>query len=193
MVTVFEACINGQKISSNTCVKLPFVGKAYIYGFAIYDDDIFTDIVCCPPLGVAYVVGNRILFSLENKIYRFPIFSSIEKPAKEKYPVYLLYVPRLLSLPYSSHVAAYVETMKKEKPHLNIYKVDGIKLEDKKPYYFPKEDEFYFKSSSQLGGIANTFVVITRRISPHNGNLIYEVFDPNEVEIIEECANDCAN
>lgn len=186
MSNLYDICLQGSKISKFTSVKLP-AGEAQIYGFIAYHDNIFSDNVSCPPLGKAYVVGNRIVFNMENKLYRFPIFSSIEKNTQESYPVYLLYVPRLMDLPYQSHVAAYVSSMKNEKPiPYYIWKVDSIRSIEGKPYYFPKEDEFYFDSTSQFKGIGNAFEVIIRRTSPVDGSLVYEVYDPKDIEIIEK-------
>ena len=185
MSTLYDICLQGQKVSKYTPVKLP-TGEAHIFGFVAYHDNVFSDNVSCPPLGKAYVVCNRIVFSMENKLYRFPIFSSIEKNTKESYPVYLLYVPRLMDLPYQSHVTAYVDSMKNEKPNSYVWKVDSIRLIEGKAYYFPQEDEFYFDSTSQFKGIGDAFEVIITRKSPVDGSLIYEVYDPKEIEIIEQ-------
>lgn len=185
MSNLYDICLQGQKISQYTPVKL-LNGEARIYGFIAYHANIFSENVSCPPLGKAYVVGNRIVFSMENKLYRFPIFSSIEKNTQERYPVYLLYVPRLMDLPNQSHVTAYVSSMKNEKPNSNVWKVDSIKLIEGKPYYFPKENEFYFDSTSQFKGIGDAFEVIVTRKSPVDGSLIYEVYDPKDIEIVEQ-------
>ncbi len=185
MSNLLGLCLQGVKISQYTTIELPLVGKATIYGFVVYHDNIFSEQVRCPPLGRANVVGNRIIFAMDDKIYRFPIFTSIKKGTKECYPVYLLYVPRLMDLPYSSHVAAYIHSMKNEKPHTYIWKVDGIKLIDNVPYYYPKDDEYIFESTSPFTGIGNAFAVITRRISSNDGYFIYEVYDPNEVKVVE--------
>ena len=49
--------------------------------------------------------------------------------------------------------------------------------------YYPREDEYLFETTSQLRGFGNSFVVITRRISSENGNVFYEVWNPNEIEL----------
>lgn len=196
MSNLLELLHQVGNVSQYTKIELPLVGKATIYGFVVYNDNTFPELanqtitqVSSPPLGKANVVGNRIIFAMDNKIYRFPIFSSVEKSTKECYPVYLLYVPRLMDLKASSHVAAYKDYMKNEKPQQihkgNIWKVDGIKVIDNKALYFPKDDEYVFESSSPFTGIGNAFMVITRRVSSNDGSLIYEVFDPNEVKVVE--------
>lgn len=185
LISLCDAIKEGRTIYKGYKVSLPVDGEASIYGFVVYHDNIFSEQVSCPPLGRANVVGNRIIFAMDDKIYRFPIFTSIEKRTKECYPVYLLYVPRLMDLPYSSHVAAYIHSFKNEKPHMYIWKVDGIKLIDNVPYYYPKDDEYIFKSPSPFTGIGNAFAVITRRISSNDGYFIYEVYDPNEVKVVE--------
>lgn len=92
MSNLYDICLQGQKISQYTPVKL-LTGEARIYGFIAYHANIFSDNVSCPPLGKAYVVGNRIVFSMENKLYRFPIFSSIEKiPKKDIQFIFYMYL-----------------------------------------------------------------------------------------------------
>lgn len=192
MSNIVESLNNGNKIDAEYCVKikLPVEGKAEIFGFVTFHDDIFSNVgtegaPTCPPLGQANVIGDRIIFPIDNKIYRAPIFSCVSKP-EIKYPIYLLYVPRLLNQTYDSHIKAYVQSFKNERPSPYIAKVDGVRIEDKQPFYFPKEDEYIFSSKSKLRGIGNSFVVITRRISKETGALIYEVYNPKDVEIINE-------
>ncbi len=184
MATLFDILYQGKKVDSSTPIKLPIVDNATIYGFVAYNENLLSDIVNCPPLGVAFIVANRAVFYFEDKFYRFPIFSSISKPVEDKYHVYLLHVPRLLEMCFS-HVNAYLYCMKNNKLHKWISKVEGIKVVDNKAYYYPKEDECLFESSSQFRAIANSFVVITRRITSENENVIYEVWNPNEIEILE--------
>ena len=91
-----------------------------------------------------------------------------------------------MDLPYQSRVTAYVDSMKNEKPNSYVWKVDSIRLIEGKAYYFPQEDEFYFDSTSHFKGIGDAFEVIITRKSPVDGSLIYEVYDPKEIEIIEQ-------
>lgn len=193
MPSIIEALKQGKTINSGSRIKLPVEGLAEIYGFVPYHDDTFSSIglektPTCPPLGPANIIGNRIIFSIEGNIYRAPLFKALSI-AEEKYPIYLLYVPRLLNLSAESRIKAYLSSFKNEKPSPYINQVDGIRIVDKEPFYFPNEDEYLFTSSSKLKGIGNSFAVITRRLSKDNGLLLYEVYDPQDVEVIRftEC------
>lgn len=182
MATISNILSQGKKIKNFIPIRLPIVGSALIYGFVAINESSFSNIVNCPPLGSAHVIANRIIFSLDGNLYRFPIFSSISKPTDDKYPVYLLHVPRLIES-CESYVNAYLYCMKNNKLHKWINKVDGVRVFDGIAYYYPREDEYLFETTSQLRGFGNSFVVITRRISSENGNVFYEVWNPNEIEL----------
>ena len=72
--------------------------------------------------------------------------------------------------------------MQSKTPDQFVYKNDGVKIEDNEAFYYPKEDELFFESSTSLKGIANAFVVITRRIAPDNEQVVYEVYSPDDIE-----------
>lgn len=184
MSTLYDTFLNKGTIQINSTVKLPIGKDATVYGFLACNDFLFSNTLDSPPLGIAHVIRNRIFCFLGDKTYRFPIFASISKPRDEKYPVYLLYVPRLLDLEYKSYVDAYRLTMKNERPHVWVQKVDGISVTDGVAYYYPKEDEYLFESQSKLKGIGNAFLVITRRVAPEHGGTIYEIFEPSEIELM---------
>lgn len=193
MPSIVEALKQGKTINSKSRIKLPVEGLAEIYGFVPYHDDTFSGLgmektPVCPPLGPANIIGNRVIFALDGKIYRAPLFKTISV-AEEKYPIYLLYVPRLLNLTAESRIKAYLSSFKNERPSPYINQVDGIRTIDNKPFYFPNEGEYLFTSSSKLKGIGNAFAVITRRLSKDSGLLLYETYDPQDVEVIS--FNDC--
>ena len=193
MSSIIEALKQSKSINSRSRIKLPVDGIAEIYGFVPYHEDTFSSLglettPTCPPLGGANVIGNRIIFALDGKIYRVPLFETLSI-AEEKYPIYLLYVPRLLNLSAESRIKTYLSSFKNEKASPFIHQVDGIRIVDNHPFYFPNEDEYLFTSSSKLKGIGNAFAVITRRRSKENGMLLYEVYDPRDIEVIR--LNDC--
>lgn len=193
MANIIDAIKQGKTIISGSRIKLPVEGLAEIFGFVPYHEDVLSDFglertPTCPPLGAANIIGNRIIFAIDGQIYRVPLFKTLAV-ADEKYPIYLLYVPRLLDLPAESRVKAYISSFKNEKPSPYIYQVNGIKIIDKEPFYFPNEDEYLFTSPSKLKGIGNAFAVITRRKSKENGILQYEVYNPQDIEVIR--FNDC--
>lgn len=185
MKSIYDLCLDGIRISNIKPIKSPLVGKAYIYGFVPYQEDLLFDSINCPPLGTVTVIGNRVIFFLNNKMYRFPIFSSVEKNTKENLPVHLLYSPRLMNLKDSYKQKAYLEAMGHGICSYNLLKIDGIQKLDDKPFYFPNSNEFFFESQSLLKGIADAFLVIITRISEKDGSTIYEAYDPNTIEMFE--------
>ena len=196
MANILETLNQGKTIETDTRIKLPVEGKAVIYGFVPYhcnDIDSFFDFeetATCPPIGPANVIGDRIIFSLDGKFYRAPVFNSISSPAspEEKYPVYLLYVPRFLNLSSQYRIYGYKKAFANEKPRLAKYDKypEDIRVIESVPFYSPLNGEYIFSSASKLRGIGNSFVVITRRLSKEMGTVVYEVYNPKDVEIIEE-------
>lgn len=184
LIKLNEAVSTGQILSAGTKVILSTGDEAEIYGFIAIDEDMLSTHIDTPPLGECQVFSNRVIFYLEKQLHRFPIFKSVCKVSEECYGVYLLYVPKLLHLSTeSSHRKYYKESMSKEKPHPQVWKIDGIRIVDKVAYYFPEESDLYFESNSKLRGIGTGFVVVIRRISPLTGNLNYEIFDSHSVMI----------
>lgn len=188
MSTVIEDLMAGKELKRGAIVKLPIGKEATIYGFVAYHerlDDFPKDVkgINCPALGPAHVIGNRIVSALDGKLYRFPIFISVTKATKNKYPVFGLYNPELLlEAVYPSRATSYRRSMQSKTPDQFVYKNDGVKIEDNEAFYYPKEDELFFESSTSLKGIANAFVVITRRIAPDNEQVVYEVYSPDGIE-----------
>ena len=120
MANIFEALKQGITLESGTQIKLPIDGKAAIYGFVPYhfdDKDYcfgYEEIITCPPIGPANVIGDRIIFPLDGKFFRAPVFNSISTP-EEKYAVYLLYVPRFLNLSSKYKISGYKKAFGSEK------------------------------------------------------------------------------
>jgi len=196
MANIFETLKQGQTVEVGTRIKLPIEGKAVIYGFVPFHCDDIDDIdsyfgydetIICPPIGPANVIGDRIIFPIDGKFFRAPIFESLSSK-EEEYPVYLLYVPRFLSLSSKCKISGYKKAFKSERPKLIGYDKypDDIRVIDNMPFYSPLNGEYIFSSASKLRGIGNSFVVITRRLSKETGTVVYEVYNPKDVEIIAE-------
>ncbi len=102
--------------------------------------------------------------------------------------IYYIYIPRFLNLSSKYKISGYKKAFENEKPRLVGYEKypDDVKLIDGVPSYSPSNGEYIFSSASKLRGIGNSFVVITLRLSKETGTAIYEVFNPTDVEIIEE-------
>lgn len=183
LIKLDEAVDEGLKLSAGSKVLLPTGDEAEIYGFIAIDDDILSINVDTPPLGECQVFSNRVIFFLEKHLLRFPIFKSVCKTTADRYGVYLLYVPKLCHLPSEWHRKYYKESMRKEKPHPQVWQIEGIRIEENVAYYYPEESDFYFESNSKLEGIGSGFVVVTRRISPLSGDIKYEIFDSHSVVI----------
>lgn len=186
MISLYDLFEQGKTISANTPVKLPISSKATIYGFVPYDidiSDVFDGLVICPPLGQAQVVCDRIMFNVGYKQqYRYPIYDKVSKPKEKQYPLDELYVMRFIESKYKQDYKKYIS---QQIIRYSIRNVEEVQVVDKKAYYSPRSGDRIFESSSGLKGIGNAFVVITRRVSTENGMIVYEVFNPNEVEVIE--------
>lgn len=183
LISLNEAIANGLTLSKGLKVSLPIGGDATIYGFIAMEDDIFSLAIDMPPLGEAKILSNRVLFGFNDQLHRFPIFSSVCKANEERYKLYLLYVSRFLNLPSQWKIKTYIQSMKHEEANPNVYKIDNVRIEDKTAYYYTKDDDLYFQSTSKLCGIGNGFAVITRRISNLSDDIKYEIFNPEEVKI----------
>ena len=61
-------------------------------------------------------------------------------------------------------------------------KIEGA-FGERQAFYYPRENDLYFQSSSKLRGMASSFAVITRRVSKVSDQVIYEVYNPEEVKI----------
>lgn len=191
MDTLIELIKNRKELRNNMGVKLPTGEKAYIYGFIPYNNSPFGNNLACPSLGMATVVGNRCIDYIGGVLHRFPIFKSVRTTLRDKYHVFLLYVPRMFELePNLSK--CYIESMRnKDRYDFNISKIEDISIIDSKPYFTPLDNEFEFLNSGYsdtpgLKGIGNGFVVITYRSLPERGETIYEIYDGRDVQINDE-------
>lgn len=186
LISLKEALEGGQTLKKGMQVELPTHMEATIYGFIVIEEDeedLFDLAIDMPPLGEAKVLSNRVITSINDKMYRFPIFSEVSKATEMKYPLRFLYVPRFLNLPSQWETKYYIKTLRNEQPHSLVSKIEGVHVEDNIAYYYSKEDDLYFQSSSRLSGIGNGMVVITRRLSKCSDDIKYEIFTPNEVLI----------
>lgn len=183
LINVIDAINNGRTLSKGQPVTLPVEGDATIYGFLAIENFIFSMAIDMPPLGEATVLSNRVIFAFDKKLHRFPIFNSVCKATEEKYGLRLLYVPRLLNLSNQWNVQAYEQSMVQEKSNPKVARIDGVKIEDDVAYYYPQNNDMYFKSSSKLRGLGNGLAVIIRRISKISGDIKYEIYNPEEIQV----------
>ena len=184
LINIIDAINNGRTLSKGQPVTLPVEGDATIYGFLAIENFIFSSMaIDMPPLGEATVLSNRVIFAFDKKLHRFPIFNSVCKVTEEKYGLQFLYVPRLLNLSKQWIVNAYEQSMVQEKPNPTVARIDGVKIEDNVAYYYPHNDDMYFKSSSKLRGLGDGLAVIIRRISKISGDIKYEIYNPEEIQV----------
>lgn len=183
LINILDAINNGRAISKGQRVTLPIEGESTIYGFIAIENDILGLSIDMPPLGEATVLSNRVIFTFDKKLLRFPIFNSVCRVSDEKYGLHLLYVPKFLNLSNTWTVNAYVQTMVKETVNSSVSKIEGVKIEDNIAYYYPQDGDLYFTSSSKLKGMSNGLAVIVRRISNITGDLKYEIYNPEEIQI----------
>ncbi len=191
-MNLFEAVANGKELTKGMEVKLPTVEyTAHIYGFvAVPEQELDVDklpLRDMPALGQANVLSNRVVSIICNQFCRFPIFTSVQKACEDRYNLYLLYVPHFLSSEYQGRRNAYKQTYTGESVESKVASFTEVKLEgtlqERQAFYYPRENDLYFQSSSKLRGMASSFVVITRRISKVTDQVIYEVYNPEEVKI----------
>lgn len=183
LIRLDEAIEIGQKLSSESKVLLPIGEEADIYGFIATDNSLTNPSIDMPPLGECHVLSNRIISTFDKQQYLFPIFRSVGKAIAERYPIYLLHIPRFINLSSEWDRKAYLYSMSREIPNPKVARIDGIKLDEKVAYYYPKEDDLFFESRSKLRAIGSEFVVVTRRISKLSDNIKYEIFDSHSVMI----------
>lgn len=183
LINLETALNNGYTLVKGQPVVLPIDGQATIYGFIAIENSVFSSEIDMPSLGEASVLSNRVIFAFDKKLYRFPIFNSVSKATEEKYGLRFLYVPRLFRLSNQWELQLYSQAMSQEKPNPKVARLTGVKIEDEIAYYYPPKNDIYFQSSSLLRGLSDGFVVIIRRISKISGDIKYEIFNPDEIQI----------
>ena len=189
LIKLDEAVEVGQILTAGSKVLLPIGVDAEIYGFIAIDNSFSNPSIDMPPLGECHVLANRIMSTFDKQQHLFPIFRSVSNAIKERYPLYLLYIPRFKNLSSEWDRKAYIYSMSREVPNPKVARIDGIKLEEKVAYYYPKEDDLFFESNSKLRAIGSEFVVVTRRLSKLSDNVKYEVFDAHSVMIERDKKN----
>lgn len=195
LISVKDAVINGKKIHKGMSVKLPMFPEAEIYGLVAMDNPIFGYSENTPPLGIANVIANRIVFTIGNQISRAPIFNSVSLANCDKYPLYRLYIPTFLRILKDWQMKDYILSMREVCAPQRASKLPNVTTEKHQPdgplcaYYHPMPEDLYFTSNT-LSAIGNDFAIITRRINKESGTLIYEIFPSDEVKIEKPCAID---
>ena len=178
-----EAVQDGSKLFTGSKVVLPTGDEADIFGFIAIEDNLLSVVIDMPPLGECQIFSNRVIFYIDNRLYRFPIFQSVCKASEERYGIYMLYVPKFLNLSSEWERKWYCESMCNEKPHLKVSRINDIRIEENIAYYYPNNHDLFFESRSKLRGIGTGFAVITRRISKLSDDIKYEIFDSHSVII----------
>ena len=191
LISLDKAVKEGQTLSKGLKVILPDGEAAEVYGFIAINDDVFSmaidmpAIIDMPPMGECQILSNRAFFYLENKIHRFPIFRSVAKANEEKYDLYLLYMPKFMALT-KYDLDYYLYSMRNENPNLRVARINGVRIEDKRAYYYVNNDDLIFKSGSKLRGISNDFAVITRRPAKISEDIKYEIFESSGIRTENE-------
>lgn len=193
LITLDKAVKDGRTLSKDLKVILPGGEDAYVYGFIAINDDVLSMVIDMPAIidmplmGECQILSNRAFFYLENKIHRFPIFRSVAKANEEKYNLYLLYMPKFMALT-KYDLDYYLYSMRNENPNPRVARINGVRMEDKRAYYYVNNDELFFKSGSKLNGIGNDFAVITRRIAKISEDIKYEIYESSGVRTENECS-----
>lgn len=190
-INIIQALREGTHLTKGMKVKLPLDKEGSIYGFVPTDPDIFcmnsNKPLDTPISGVVKIVGNRCLCMVGNLLCRFPIFYSISLVDEERYPLSYLYIPRLLNredCPSQVHAYRFAMMAREDKQEFSyLEKIPGVKVENKEAFYYPQNGDFLFKSSSLLKGLADSFSIITWRVSQSNDEIMYEVYNPDDILI----------
>lgn len=175
---------DGNIISKGKKVRLPMFPEATIYGFLAILEDYMAMTIDMPPMGTANVLSNRAIFNFGGSLHRFPIFTSVGICDEEKYNIYGLFLPKLYDHRYYDVYRIYSRCEKANDP--KIVKINNIKIIDKKAFYYPIENELIFKSKSKFKAIASAFAVVTVRKSDKTDQLVYELYNPDDVISCED-------
>ncbi|MBD5422725.1 MAG: hypothetical protein HDR49_06835 [Bacteroides sp.] len=191
LVSIKDVLTPGRLLSKGLIVVLPTGYEAEIYGFIAIEDNVaeIIDIdksgntsIDMPPLGEAIVLSNRVIFSMNEKVLKYPIFNIACKATENRYNLKYLYIPKFLRLSGNKSMA-YRQSMKKDVPDSNVGKIENVEIDDNRAYYYTSDSDILFKSDSMLRGISNDFAVITRRLSSKTDDIKYEIFSSNEILI----------
>lgn len=186
LIRLDEAIQSGIKLYEGLKVVLPSCEEAEIYGFLTTEDFILSDNIDMPPLGECQVFSNRVIFYMNNKLHRFPIFSTVCKVSEDRYDLFALYIPRFETLLSDSfNFKAYVKYMgtRQITSYLKSIKINSLQIEKDIAYYIPNENELYFESRSKFRAIGSGVAIITRRISKKSDDIKYEIFDAHSLKM----------
>lgn len=186
LIRLDEALQSGLKLYEGKKVVLPSGDDADIYGFIVIEDEMLSlliDIIDMPPLGECQVFSNRVMFLMDNKLHRFPIFSTVCKVSENRYDLYMLYLVRFNSLLSGWDLKAYLYYYRDKKIIQNLMKLNGVQIEENTAYYLPLKNDLYFESRSKLRAIGSGVAVVTRRISKKTDDIKYEIFDAHSLRM----------
>ncbi|MDE6006203.1 MAG: hypothetical protein K2G67_01435 [Muribaculaceae bacterium] len=184
LICIDDLIKSGKTLSSGSKVKLPSGDDAEIYGFIATEDNSLSKFIDMPPLGESSVLSNRVIYYLDNQLFRFPIFKNVCKARDVNYELQFLYIPRFLQLGGYLRTE-YVKLLAEGIVSCKLNSIEGVSIEGDQVFYHPNEYDLYFESYSKLRAIGKGFAIITRRISKLNDNVKYEIFDSYSVKVIK--------
>lgn len=183
LIRLDEALQCGLKLYEGKKVVLPSGDDADIYGFIVIEDDMLSLLIDMPPLGECQVFSNRAMFLMDNKLHRFPIFSTVCKVSENRYDLYMLYLVRFSSLLSGWDLKAYKYYFGDRNIISNLRKLNDVQIEENTAYYTPYKNDLYFESRSKLRAIGSGVAVVTRRISKKTDVIKYEIFDAHSLRM----------
>lgn len=183
LIRLDEALQCGLKLYEGKKVVLPSGDDADIYGFIAIEDDMLSPFIDMPPLGECQVFSNRVMFLMDKKLHRFPIFSKVCKVSENRYDLYMLYLVKFNNLLSEWDLKAYIYYFRDRKIITNLMKLNGVQIEENIAYYIPYKNDLYFESRSKLRAIGSGVAVVTRRISKKADDIKYEIFDAHSLRM----------
>jgi hypothetical protein len=163
--------------------------KMQIYGFVILPESLQEDFIFGsltdeqPQLGQAKVQSDRILFNIDGKVHRLPIFNRVRKNYGKPVSIKYLYISKFSQL--KNEKVIYEKTfLTGNAERLSKYQfIDNTAEEGK---YIPSSDDFLFSSSSRLSGVGSKFLVICRRKNTETGYYCFECFMPDDLYLTDD-------
>lgn len=177
----------GQKVATSLIAKLEiyaFIPMCEYNGIDFMFNEMFDGE---PFLGKVDVYGNRIVRKLKkndyNVVQRYPIFSKVSLMTESHISLTNLYIAKYWNeaATYNKNIKEYKDFLRSRRTNINN-RLQGIEKDENNNYvYKPNNDELFFSCDNLVTAVADRYYVICRRINEVTGELIYEIYEPNEL------------
>lgn len=177
-----KGCVSRGQNVATTLIK-----EMQVYGFIPLCESKYFDFLFDskfdfePELGKIAVYGNRAIQIMKNATYRYPVFERVLLCDKDVVPLEHLYVPQYID--YETQFRCSYKDYLRRTAKVIKPKYSQIETDENGNYnYKIKGDEFFFSSDkSVLNAVASKFLVVCMRINTVSGELVYEVYEPQDL------------